>query len=712
LDREKVHLELFSGFRMTVIMTKNGPAIQADTMTKVVRTMTARQLMEEEERKVRSRMRNASARELDMAIQDAVDLALAGSTVMTRYNSRIYRVAGVDWQKNAYESTFELRGKGEMSFMDYYKERWPTTSKYIQKDWGLLIVEDRRRRIKDSADKEEEKRRTIYLIPELCALCGMTDEMRDNHFLGKAIAQKTKLDPGERIDRVGKMIRQLTSGMYTVKKEGRGSSSRKEEKKVAPPLDFRTNPEKIMVQTLGPYEITAEGGDSKERKIPIYRNRNNFNHEMRNIGAKFPSKIQIMCAIICTRRDSRLGGELQNRMRKLSRNMNFDRCFRSRDLAEIIETKNDGPRDFADAASYAVSQGFDVIIALVPPRSNKVIYNAVKQACITKLGVISQCIQSKSLGSKRADVVVGNSLKQIFSKLGAIAWEMSFNDLKLPNGLAVFKQPTMIVGVDTVEKKKLGYTTIGVVGTTNKLFSRTIWSVDKCAGYSPSAVAQLVFGLVKDFCMMNKVGLRQLIIYRQGVSEAHLVRRGGPLSVMEEEVKELQDNIHKFNEQYPQRRLNTKITMCVVQKRIANRFFLCQDAKRFSPFPGTYIPSTSSVCSNELREFYLVPSEAHPNQGTATPTKYTVVVDEVLQPDPAAFNIDRERILASLTYQLCFMYSNWPGSVRVPSVLMQAGKLCTMMTEHVTHREDVPHGNLEKRRGNARKPVMYNKMFL
>jgi len=111
------------------------------------------------------------------------------------------------------------------------------------------------------------------------------------------------------------------------------------------------------------------------------------------------------------------------------------------------------------------------------------------------------------------------------------------------------------------------------------------------------------------------------------------------------------------------------------------------------------------------REFYLVPSEAHPNQGTATPTKFAVVKDQIFSKGEEQMfeeQMFEEQMLANFTHRLCFMYGNWPGSVRVPSVLQYACKLCKLMKEFV--RRDEVHDNLK----SSECKVMHegNMMFL
>ena len=53
------------------------------------------------------------------------------------------------------------------------------------------------------------------------------------------------------------------------------------------------------------------------------------------------------------------------------------------------------------------------------------------------------------------------------------------------------------------------------------------------------------------------------------------------------------------------------------------------------------------------------------NKGTATPTNYSVLYG----------NMNCPKIIPKLTFDLCFIYSNWRGPVRIPAPLKYAEKL-------------------------------------
>ena len=64
-------------------------------------------------------------------------------------------------------------------------------------------------------------------------------------------------------------------------------------------------------------------------------------------------------------------------------------------------------------------------------------------------------------------------------------------------------------------------------------------------------------------------------------------------------------------------------------------------------------------------------------QGTVNPTSYNVIRDNSgLTPDH----------LQKLTYKLCHLYYNWPGTVRVPAPCQYAHKLAFLVGESL-HKE-------------------------
>jgi aubergine len=117
----------------------------------------------------------------------------------------------------------------------------------------------------------------------------------------------------------------------------------------------------------------------------------------------------------------------------------------------------------------------------------------------------------------------------------------------------------------------------------------------------------------------------------------------------EYEIPQLQDACKLDYKDY-----DPDFTYIVVQKRINTRIFLRKRNELDNPLPGAVLDHT--VTRKYMYDFFLVPQSVR--QGTVTPTHYIVVHDS------ANFSPD---ILQRLSYKLCFLYYNWPGTVRVPA---------------------------------------------
>ena len=71
-----------------------------------------------------------------------------------------------------------------------------------------------------------------------------------------------------------------------------------------------------------------------------------------------------------------------------------------------------------------------------------------------------------------------------------------------------------------------------------------------------------------------------------------------------------------------------------------------------------------------MNEFYIQPQEV--TGGSATPTCFHV----------AYGNLDFAEKIPKFTYDLCYIYSNWQGAVRVPNVIKAAEKLSKMTAKY------------------------------
>lgn len=76
-----------------------------------------------------------------------------------------------------------------------------------------------------------------------------------------------------------------------------------------------------------------------------------------------------------------------------------------------------------------------------------------------------------------------------------------------------------------------------------------------------------------------------------------------------------------------------------------------------NPLPGTIVDK--HITRSEMYDFFLVAQAVR--QGTVSPIHFVVLKDD--------FNYGPD-IIHKLSYKLCFLYYNWPGTIRIPACCM------------------------------------------
>lgn len=103
-----------------------------------------------------------------------------------------------------------------------------------------------------------------------------------------------------------------------------------------------------------------------------------------------------------------------------------------------------------------------------------------------------------------------------------------------------------------------------------------------------------------------------------------------------------------------------------------------QGRRMENPAPGTIVDHT--ITRRDYYDFFLVSQNVR--QGTVSPTHYLIIHDKAeLSPDQ----------LQRLTFKLCHLYYNWPGTVRVPAPCQYAHKLAFLVGESIQME---PHNSL------------------
>lgn len=171
-------LELWPGFENSVRQQDGGLMLNVESVWKVIQDVNVLQIL--------TQIRNEAGPDF----RRACDEKIVGMMVITKYKPKGYKISRIDYDSNP-NSTFEGRN-GVITYMDYYRQKYPDAR--ITVDRQPMLVCDPRER-----DIRRGQIHPIYLVPELCYPCGLTEELRSNFRLMKDCARDLHMDPNRRV---------------------------------------------------------------------------------------------------------------------------------------------------------------------------------------------------------------------------------------------------------------------------------------------------------------------------------------------------------------------------------------------------------------------------------------------------------------------------------------------------------------------------------
>uniref|UniRef100_A0A8C4V6K4 Piwi-like protein 2 n=1 Tax=Falco tinnunculus TaxID=100819 RepID=A0A8C4V6K4_FALTI len=315
----------------------------------------------------------------------------------------------------------------------------------------------------------------------------------------------------------------------------------------------------------------------------------------------------------------------------------------------VVELKDDRIETYAKTIQSVLSSEDKVQLLLcIISSSREDLYRAIKKLCCVQSPVPSQVINVQSLSGQlgKLRTVVQKVLLQMNCKLGGELW-----------GVDIPLKQLMVIGMDIYHSRSKGMrSVIGFVASMNHILTR--W-------YS-RVVFQMPHQEIADslqLCLasMNHCLPKKIVIYRDGVSDSQLD------TVLKYEIPQMQKCFKTFENYQP------SMVVVVVQKQISTNFYTMEEEQFVSPPPGTVIDHT--VTSLDWQDFFLVAH--HSRQGCSIPTRYICVLNTA--------NLSFEH-LQRLTFKLCHLYWNWPGTIRVPAPCKYAHKLA-FLSGHILHHE-------------------------
>nr|CAD7463126.1 unnamed protein product [Timema tahoe] len=188
VDIREFKLELWPGYITSIRQHEMKIMMCAEITHKVMRQDNVLDLLSECHRQSSNDPRNTFVK------------AIVGSVVLTDYNNRTYRIDDVDWDVTP-ASTFPLKEGATISYKDYYSQKYQIN--ITQPKQPMLVSRSKPRELRAGMSE------LIYLVPELCRMTGLTDEMRANFHLMRALAEHTRVGPDIRIQKLNNFCNRL-----------------------------------------------------------------------------------------------------------------------------------------------------------------------------------------------------------------------------------------------------------------------------------------------------------------------------------------------------------------------------------------------------------------------------------------------------------------------------------------------------------------------
>lgn len=318
-----------------------------------------------------------------------------------------------------------------------------------------------------------------------------------------------------------------------------------------------------------------------------------------------------------------------------------------------VELQNDRTETFVNALRKELNDARIQIVVILFPSLRDDRYAAVKRVLCSEIPLPSQVIHSKTLRNETKNrSIVQKIVLQMNCKMGGTLW-----------GIKIPLKKTMICGIDTHhETGHKGLTVGGFVASLNPEFTR--WfskpTIQEKREELVNGLTAAMESALTKFKVFNNFLPDTVILYRDGVGNGQFEFVKGY------EIQQFKDAFKRVAPDY-----SPKLTFIIVQKRINSKFFRVYDGKTgpasmSNPPPGSILDHT--ITSRYLYDFYMV--SQHSTQGATNPSHYIVLEDESNYPPD---------IVQRLTYKLCFLYYNWPGTVRVPAPCQYAHKLADLV---------------------------------
>ena len=195
IDFPAMSFAMWPGYYHNLIQRKCGTLMNIKSLHQVIRTENLLEKL--------LIIRELSV-DQNLDYQEEIRKMFKGVKVVTKYNNKTYLVEDIDFDINT-ESTFQINHGDEgfqVSFYDYFTKRY--REEITQKKQPMILA------------KTDHGSDNVHLVPELCYLVGMTDQMRNRRFVWREIKQILKVDGPIKIQAMENLLHKVVKNAKNI----------------------------------------------------------------------------------------------------------------------------------------------------------------------------------------------------------------------------------------------------------------------------------------------------------------------------------------------------------------------------------------------------------------------------------------------------------------------------------------------------------------
>lgn len=624
---------LVAGYTTSVVNTERGMFLKLAYKNKFINGESCLEKINKIEKRYRS----------GEEIKQAIETAFTGKSVMANYgNYRIYQVIKVCFNLCPRDVKFKVRLSDntfeEMNLVNYYKKQYNKTINENQ----LLFSCSKERNNKETEIPLED---LVYLIPELCVVTGMEDELRNDDKIKREMLMKTKLDAKTRVEKI------LQINSFLKYNETSNNKKRSTPKEISENWGFQVRPELDVFngKILSKPEINFKNQKS-EIKFGKFRH-----SHIQTQPFKFDRTNTVF---FCSRGNKEVAYKTQDSLKRCCGQMNIEiRDIENSRVVFVDEKERESERGWLKTLEefiYSTKNDTSLFYIILIDRNSKNYYNEIKRL-LHKKGIMNQAINAPSVDKPLS--VMSNILIQMVEKTDGKAYHITLNN-KLQS------KPSTVVGIETSS------TGVSISMSNDKHFSKYFteyYSSNRSMTMDEtSEMVAKVFGklLLKLKTKFAERGPNIIIIYRTGKNES------GIQALMNNEIPLIQSTIDKICP-------GCEVIYLTVIKKAEIRLMLQRTVKSEKDGIISYSYSyseeglvlDSGITRPDSYEFYL-----QPTCETGIPIFYRAI-------HMSNWNTLSIEEIEDITYRMCYSYSNWAGAIKIPSCLKHAEKQLSSNTQ-------------------------------